>query len=69
MALTQADLDRLDVAIATSELEVEVDGQRVRYRSIPELVAARAHVANVVASSASAVRRSVYRPDFTTQRE
>ena len=28
MALTQTDLDNLDAAIATSELEVEIDGRR-----------------------------------------
>lgn len=50
MALTHADLDRLDAAIATSELEVEFDGRRTRFRSIPELQAARAHVAGVLAS-------------------
>ncbi len=71
MALTQSDLDRLDQAIATSELEVEVDGRRVRYRSIPELQAARSHVASVL-SSVSATgqtgRRTGY-PVFITSRE
>jgi len=54
MSLTQADVDRLDVAIATSVLEVEVDGQRVRYRSIAELRDARAHTASVVSAAAAA---------------
>lgn len=71
MALTQTDLDRLDAAIATSELEVEVDGQRVRYRSISELERARAHVASVIASQRagnSGAKRTFY-PTFITSRE
>lgn len=53
MPLTQADVDRLDAAIATSVLEVELDGERVRYRSVDELRAARAHTAQVVAAAAA----------------
>lgn len=73
MALTQADLDRLDAAIATSELEVEVDGQRVRYRSTSDLMAARRHVADVLSgvmagSGGSTGRRTVY-PTMITSRE
>ncbi|MCV2365540.1 hypothetical protein LNV23_18990 [Paucibacter sp. DJ1R-11] len=71
MALTQTDLARLDSAIATSELEVEVDGQRVRYRSTQDLLAARAHVASVLSSSTAgggAARRTGY-PTFITSRE
>lgn len=54
MSLTQADVDRLDAAIATSVLEVEIDGQRVRYRTITDLKAARSHTAEVVAAAAAA---------------
>lgn len=67
MALTQSDLDRLDAAIATAELEVEFgDGRRVRYRSVAELTAARDHVAGVLrtaaaASAGSGGARSAYR--------
>lgn len=56
MALTQSDLDALDAAIASGELTVEVNGRRVTYRSVPELMQARAHVAQVV-SQASPARR------------
>ena len=71
MALSQSDLDRLDTAIATTELEVEVDGQRVRYRSIAELRAAREHVASVIAtgSGGTARRTGAFRFSFATQRE
>lgn len=72
MALSQSDLDALDRAIATGELEVEYEGMRRRYRSIGELMQARAHVASVLAgagSTSSAARPAVvYRPIFTTAR-
>jgi hypothetical protein len=68
MALTQTDLDALDAAIATAELEVDIDGRRVKYRSTHELLAARQHVASVL-SAASPVRRTGgYRFRFTTSR-
>ena len=67
MALTQTDLDNLDAAIAASELEVEIGGRRVRYRSISDLLTARRHVAEVVAS-ATVRQRMSYSPKFVTQR-
>ncbi len=71
MALTQTDLDRLDAAIASSELEVEVDGHRRRYRSMNELMAARAHIASVLSTSPASGRTAgmTFRPTFTTQRD
>lgn len=68
MALTQNDLDALDAAIATSELEVEIDGRRVRYRSTSELLAARKHVAGVIAAGSPVRRTGGYRFNFTTSR-
>ena len=72
MALSQSDLDALDRAIATGELEVEYDGMRRRYRSINELIAARAHVSSVLSGAGVAASASrpavVYRPTFTTAR-
>lgn len=70
MALTQADLDRLDAAIASSELEVEVDGRRVRYRSTQDLRDARSHVAAVISTTTAGNtgRRTGY-PVFITSRE
>jgi hypothetical protein len=69
MALTAADLETLDAAIATGELTVEFNGRRVTYRSVAELLAARKHVADVVAAStATAPRIGAYRVDFTTGR-
>lgn len=71
MALTQADLDRLDSAIATSELEVEVDGHRVRYRDTESLLRARAHVASVLlGQGAPASQRSAtHYPTFVMRRD
>ena len=69
MALTAADLEKLDAAIATGELSVEFNGRRVTYRSISDLLAARKHVSDVVAASAATARRiGAYRVDFTTGR-
>jgi len=68
MALTQTDLDALDRAIATSELEVQMDGRRVKYRSTVELIQARDHVAGVLRAAAPMPRRSSYSFRFTTSR-
>lgn len=70
MALTKTDLDNLDTAIASSELEVQLEGRKVRYRSTDELLKARAHVANVLSAAGAtpATRRATYRPNFTTSR-
>lgn len=51
MALSQSDLDELDLAIASAELSVEIDGKKVTYRSIDDLKKARRHVADVLAKS------------------
>jgi len=59
MALTQTDLDALDRAIAGVELTVTIDGKSVTYRSMTELMRARAFVADVIAT-ASGKRRSTY---------
>jgi hypothetical protein len=69
MSYTQADLDRLDAAIASSELEVELDGSRVRYRSVSELRVARDHVATVLARQPSQSSWGVMRVAFTTLRD
>lgn len=69
MALSQTDLDALDTAIASSELEVQLEGRKVRYRSTDELLKARAHVAGVLAGiGTGAPRRRSYSLDFRTLR-
>lgn len=69
MALTPQDIDNLDTAIATGELEVEVNGRRVKYRSISELKAAREHVASVLQQAAGSSRAAAYRVNFSTSRD
>jgi hypothetical protein len=70
MALTQADLDALDRAIASSELEVEQDGKRVRYASFSDLKARREFVSGLLATSGSGAPRATgsFQFDFTTRR-
>ncbi len=48
MALNQEDLEELDLAIASGELTVKVDGREVTYRSIDELKKAHRHVSSVL---------------------
>lgn len=73
MAFTQSDLDNLDAAIATGELEVEIHGpnglRRVKYRSIGELKSAREHVAGLLNRAGPARRPGVWRVNFSTMRE
>ena len=71
MALTQTDLDNLDTAIATGELRVESQGRSITYRSVEELLKARAHVSAALAASATAgggKRIGNFRMNFTTSR-
>ena len=41
MAFSAADLTAIEQALATGELEVEINGKRIKYRSVPDLLAAR----------------------------
>ena len=60
MAVTQADVDALDAAIATGALRVRyADGREVTYRSLAEMREIRGMlVAQVSGSSGSAFRRT-----------
>lgn len=69
MAYTQSDLDAIDAAIASGEMIVQVEGRRVQYRSIDELMQARRHVADQITHTSGSTRRSLYRFRFTTSRE
>lgn len=71
MAFTQTDLDNINTAIATGELSVEVNGRKVVYRSVDDLLKARAVMqadlaATVTASSSP--RRGAFRVTFATHR-
>ncbi len=41
MSFSITDLSNIETAIATGEMTVEVDGKRVTYRSIADLITAR----------------------------
>ena len=68
MAYSQADLDSLDKAIASGALSLELAGRRITYRSVDQLLAARAHVAGELAKANAPRRGSAYRFRFTTGR-
>jgi hypothetical protein len=59
MALTQADLDRLDTNIARGVLEVEVDGERVRFPSIQDMKERRSLVDSLIKAQAAAASGAV----------
>lgn len=71
MSFTPTDLQNINAAIATGELSVEVNGRRVVYRSVDDLIKARnlmqAEIAAGGASPATS-RRGSYQVRFTTAR-
>jgi hypothetical protein len=56
MAYTTDDLNSLDAAIKGSRLTVRIADRLTTYRSIDELIKARAHVAGVLASQSAPTR-------------
>lgn len=58
MAFTQSDIDALDRALASGELEVEVSGQRIKYRTVAEIMAARASINSALERSGIKPRRT-----------
>ena len=50
MAWTQSDLDAIEAAMASGELDVQYKDRRVRYRSIEELERARAIIQGALAT-------------------
>jgi len=70
MAFTTADLASIDAALTSGELSVEVQGRRVVYRSVDELIKARATVDTLLkAQSASTKPVRTAHFTFATQRE
>jgi len=57
MAYTQADLQRIEAAIAGAELEVQYGDKRVRYRNMDELRAARTEILKGIQAAAAPVSR------------
>lgn len=73
MAFTQSDLDQIDRAIATGELTVEVNGRRVTYRDIDDLILAKKTIEaglqkQTGSSTIGGTRRGSYRVRFATGR-
>lgn len=57
MALTQSDIDNIDEAIAAGEKTVEVNGRKVEYRSIDEMLKIRRHITKVIAQQRGIKKR------------
>ena len=53
MAVSSDTLAALDLAIASSVLEIEVDGIRTKYRSVDEMLKARQHLVDLLAAQSS----------------
>ncbi len=65
----RADLDAIDSAIARAELEVRYAERTVKYRSVDEMLKARAHIAGLIAQNTASGRRGASsRYNFTTGR-
>jgi len=56
MAYTTDDLDTLDAAIKGERLTVRIADRLTTYRSIDDLIKARAHVAGILASQSAPTR-------------
>lgn len=59
MAYTQADLQRIEAAIAGAELEVQYGDKRVKYRSMDDLRAARTEILKGIQDAAGPAPRIV----------
>ena len=68
MAYTQSDLDAVKAAIASGELSVKHNGREVTYRSMDDLLKAKASIENELAASHSGRRGGFYRFTPTTSR-
>lgn len=71
MAFTQTDLDNINTAIATGELSVEVNGRKVVYRSMDDLMKARGIIESDLSTATpvvGGVRRGSFRVTFATHR-
>lgn len=64
MSVTQADLDRLDSMIASGVLVTMYDGKRIEYRSMSELIAARAATARRLALASGSQNAPYSNPSF-----
>jgi hypothetical protein len=68
MALSQTDLDALDLAIARGTLSVEFEGRKHTYQTTAALITARNHVATIVNQRSQNRGPRVLSFRFTTSR-
>jgi hypothetical protein len=68
MALSQTDLDALDLAIARGTLSVTFDGRTHVYQNTTQLLLARDHVARIVNNSNQNRGPRTFNFRFTTSR-
>lgn len=71
MAFTSADLAAIDAAIAAGENTVEVNGRKIVYRDVEQLIKARNLIASQISSdtqSNNSVRRGSFAVRFETSR-
>ena len=68
MALSQAHLEALDLAIASGTLTVSFEGRTHMYQSTRQLIEARNHVATVLNTGPKNRGPQVFRFNFTTSR-
>jgi hypothetical protein len=68
MALSQTDLEALDLAIARGTLSVEFEGRKHTYQTTSALIAARDHVARIVNASSQNRGPRAFSFRFTTTR-
>ena len=64
MSFSQTQLDALDSMIASGVLEADYDGQKIRYRSMDELLRARQRVADAINAAAGNRRPRHVNPTF-----
>lgn len=69
MPFTSADLASVNAAIASGELTVSVQGRTVTYRSLDDLIKARAVIEGDIAASSGSTRVRTGHFRFATQRE
>jgi hypothetical protein len=62
MAVTQADIDRLNAALANGERQVVLDGQSITYRSVAELITARGDLQRQLDAATAAATSAEPRP-------
>ncbi|MBL0918035.1 MAG: hypothetical protein IBJ14_04990 [Hydrogenophaga sp.] len=69
MSFTTADLQAIDAAIASGELTVSHNGRTVTYRSMDDLMKARATIVAELAGAQSGRTGGPHRFTFSTARE